>query len=155
MKRFEFKLESVLHLRARAEMDAQQIHAEAGRRLDAIMAEFTRAEQEWKQLVAELGDLQSRSFRPAERDIIWNATNNKKELCKSLVQKIELARKDVELKRQALLAARRNHESLLKMREKQRQEHVALLEQAERANLDDIINARHMVNRMSRTEAAL
>jgi flagellar export protein FliJ len=155
MKRFKFALESVLQLRARAEIEAQQHHAAAGRALDEAKAEFSVAESEWKQLVAQLGELQGSTFVPAERHIIWNATNQKKDECKALAQKVELAARELDVKRQALLAARRDHEAMLKLREKQPLEHSMAAERSDRALIDDVINARHVARRLNPNEVAL
>ena len=147
MKRFTFKLESVLQLRERAEAEAQQHHAAAGRRLEALVAELNEAEAEFKALAEQLENLQRSSFRPAEHDLLWSALNQQRDHCGRLTQKVEIARNDLEAKREMLLAARRDHEGILKMREHEEQEHARLAEQEERGMIDDIVNARHAAMR--------
>jgi len=143
MKKFQFKLESVLKLRERAETEAQQSHAAAGRRLEALLTELAQAESEFKQLAAQLQNVQQSSFRPAERDILWNGVKYQQDLCARLTQKVDFARKDLEEKLQHLLDARRDHEAMVKLLEKEQQEHNRLAELEERAMIDDIVNARH------------
>jgi len=147
MKPFKFKLESVLTLRERAETEAQQHHAAAGRRLETTLAELNEAEEELKRLTEQLACVQRSSFRPAEREILWNASKYQQELCARLTLKAETARKDLEEKRQALLDARRDHEAMMKMEEKDLQEHTRLAQQEERLMVDDIVSARHGANR--------
>ena len=147
MKAFKFKLESVLNLRERAEAEAQQHHATAGRRLEAILAELNEAEDEFKRLTEQLATMQRSSFRPAEREIVWNALAYQKDLCARLTLKAENARKELEEKRQALLNARSDHEAMMKLQEKDLQEHSRLAELAERSMIDDMVSARHTANR--------
>jgi flagellar export protein FliJ len=155
MKHFIFHLESVLQLRSRAEAEAQQLHAAAGRLLDEARAEFIAAENQWHQLVAQLGDLQKSSFNPADRAILWDATNNKKDELKALAQKVDLAAKELDLKRQVLLAARRDHEAMLKLKENRRQDYNVTAERSDRAMVDDIVNAGHMARRLDPNKVAL
>jgi len=143
MKAFKFKLESVLNLRERAMSEARQAHAAAGRLLEIALAELSDAEADHKRLAEQLGGLQRSSFRPADRERLWNALNYQKALCVELEAKAGRARAELEQKRQALLAARRDHEALLRLQEKQRTEHAQAAELAERAMIDDIVNARH------------
>jgi flagellar FliJ protein len=143
MKAFQFKLESVLQLRERNEAEAQQQHAAAGRRLEAILAELAEAEAEHKALTGQLGDMQRSTFRPAERDILWNALKYQKDHCERLKQKADNAVKDLAEKREKLLAAQSEHEAMVKLREKDQQEHNRTADKAERAMVDDLVNARH------------
>jgi flagellar export protein FliJ len=143
MKAFKFKLETVLTLREKAENEARQHHAAAGRRLEAVIAELNEAEEEQKRLTEQLEGMQRSSFRPAEREIFWNALNYQKEMCARLAVKVENARKDVEQKLQVLLDARQEHEAMMKIQEKDLQEYNREAERQERAMIDDIVTARH------------
>ena len=147
MKPFKFKLESVLNLRERAEAEAQQSHAAAGRRLEAILRDLNEAEEEHKRLNQQLAGIQRSSFRPAEREILWNALKYQKDLCGQLALKMDAARKELEVKRQALLDARRDHEAMMKMQEKDLLEHTRLAQQEEALMIDDIVSARHSARR--------
>ena len=147
MKPFKFKLESVLNLRERAEAQAQQSHAAAGRRLEEILRQLNEAEEELTRLAQQLAGLQSSSFRPAQREMLWNALKYQKDLCARLALKVDIARKDLEVKRQMLLDARRDHEAMMKMQQKNLQEHTRLAEQEERLMIDDIVSARHTAHR--------
>jgi flagellar export protein FliJ len=155
MKAFKFKLDSILKLRESAESVARQNHAAAGRRLEAIQTELNEAGEENKRLAEQLTGIQRATFRPAQREILWNALKYQQDLCARLAVKLENARKDLEERRQALLAARAAHEAMLKMLENARKEHTQLAQQEERSMIDDIINARHAAIRGPvRTEAA-
>jgi flagellar export protein FliJ len=154
MKTFKFRLTSILKLRESAETEAQQNHAAAGRRLDLILTELTQAQQDQKQSTEQLSDIQKSTFRPSDREILWNALKYQQDLCARLTVKAENARKDLEHRRQELLAARADHQALLKILEKDRREHTLLAEQEERSMIDDIVNARHAALRSpARTEA--
>jgi flagellar export protein FliJ len=143
MKPFLFKLQSVLQLRERNQAEAQQHHAAAGRRLEAILAELAEAEAEHKSLTQQLQEMQGSTFRPAEREMLWNALKYQKDLCGRLQQKSEIAAKDLEEKREKLLAAQSEHEAMVKLREKDELEYNRTAEQAERAMVDDLVNAQH------------
>jgi flagellar FliJ protein len=147
MKQYKFKLESVLSIRERAETEAQQSHAAAGRRLESILSELSEAEEELKRLNEQLEGMQRSTFRPAEREILWNALKYQKDLCARLEMKAEIARKDLEEKREVLLDARRDHEAMVKMEEKDHEEYKRLAELEERSMIDDIVSARHTTNR--------
>ena len=156
MKRFQFRLESVLHLRERAETEAQQDHAAAGRRLETTLSELSEAEAEFKRLAAQLEEIQQASFRPADREILWNASKYQQDYCGQLTQKVELARKDLEAKLQRLLTTRQDHEAMVTLMEQERREHARLAEQEERAMIDGIVNSRHSAARRRRgTEKTL
>jgi flagellar FliJ protein len=143
MKAFKFKLESVLHLRERKEAEAQQEHATAGRRLEASLTELAEAETEHKSLATQLEAMQRGNFRPAERDILWIGLNYQKSLCTRLQQRVDLAVKDLEEKREKLLQAQSEREAMVKLREKNVQEYDRAAEQAQRAMVDDLINSRY------------
>jgi flagellar protein FliJ len=143
MKQFEFKLQSVLQLRERKEAEAQQNHAAAGRRLEAILAELAEAEAEQKSLAEQLGQLQKSSFRPAQRDMLWNALKYQESLCVRLKQKSDFAIKDLAEKREKLLEAQSEREAMTKLQEKEHEEHNRTAQKQEGAMVDDIVNARH------------
>ena len=144
MKPFQFKLESVLHLRERNQTEAQQSHAAAGRRLEALVAELAEAETEHKARARELEALQRATFRPPERDILWNGLKYQKDHCGRLEQKADHAVKDLKERREKLLAAQSEHEAMVKLREKDEVEYNRVAELAERAMVDDIVNSRHV-----------
>ena len=149
MKQFQFKLESVLRLRERTESEAQQNHAAAGRRLEAVLGELAEAEAEHNALAQQLQDMQRSNFRPAERDMLWNALKYQKDHCGRLQQKADMAVKDLQEKREKLLAAQSEHEAMVKLQEKEKQEYNLLAEKEQRAVVDDIINARHSAKQNS------
>ena len=143
MKAFKFKLDSILKLRKGAESVAQQNHGAAGRRLETALSELAEAEEEQKRFIDKLAGVQRASFRPVDREILWNAFKYQKDLCGRLGVQVAGARKELEEKRQLLLAARADHEAMLKMQEKAQKEHTQLAQQEERSMIDDKVNARH------------
>jgi flagellar FliJ protein len=156
MKKFVFRLESVLQLRERGETEAQQEHAAAGRRLEAAVLEMAEAEAESKRLATQLEDVQRSAFRPADRDILWNALRYQQDYCGQMTQRVEHSRKDLEEKLQRLLTARQDHEAMVTLKEQEKKEHARLAEQEERAMIDDIVNARHTAEaKRRRTESTL
>jgi len=155
MKQFQFKLQSVLQLRERVETEAQQMHAAAGRRLEAILSELAEAEAEHKSLAEQLQNMQKSTFRPAERDMLWNALKYQKDHCGRLQQKADIAVKDLEEKRDKLLQAQSDREAMVKLQEKEQIEHNRQAENEERAMVDDISSARHTARQRdaSRTDS--
>lgn len=143
MSPFVFSLESILELRARAQKKAEEAHAGGLRSLERAETEFGRAQTDLEDLSAKLAGVQRRSFRPADRAFFWNALNYQKDFCARLSEKLERAREDAEMKRVELLEAQRAQEALLKLKEKERQEHTQLAEREDRAMVDDFVNARH------------
>jgi flagellar FliJ protein len=146
MKKFEFKLGSVLQLRERVEAEAQQHHAAAGRRLEALLAELAEAEEEHKRIAEQLENMQKSTFRPAERDMVWNSLKYQKDLCGRLQQKADFAVKDLAEKREKLLEAQSEKEAMVKLQEKEQQDYNRTAQQQESAMIDDIVNARHSAN---------
>jgi flagellar export protein FliJ len=147
MKAFKFKLESILMLREQAKAVSEQNHAAASRRLELVLLELSRAAEEAGRLAGMLERMQRTSFRPAERDVIWNGMRQQQQVCAELNAKVETARKELEEKRCALLAANADFEAMVKLREKARVDHARAAELAENAMIDDIVSARHAAMR--------
>lgn len=143
MKAFKFKLHSILTLRERAEDEAQQRHAEAGRKLDELTLELNRARSDYAGMIEKLEGVQRASFRPAERDNLWKSLKSQQEHCGSLAQKVDAARRELEHKRQALLTASTDRQAMRKMEEKGRREHTNEAQRQESSMIDEIVNARH------------
>jgi flagellar export protein FliJ len=143
MKSFTFKLDSVLNLRERAKKQAQLLYAEAGRQLEAALEEHRAALAEEQRIADSIAELQRATFRPAEREMLWKALAWQRDSCAQLLAAVDAARKELESKREALLSARREHEAMLRLREKQLTAWQRDAQLAEIAMIDDIVNARH------------
>ena len=142
MKRFQFQLESVLDFK-------QQ-------RLDALMVELNAAQAR----VAEQERIRDRAFRLlAEYDAECTAKKQagmtvveamEREVAQRVLaqrarheeDKLALARKDAEKKREEVVEARKETHSLEKLREVRRSEYDQALAKAEEKSLDDLTAAR-------------
>jgi flagellar protein FliJ len=145
VKIFRFKLQSVLELRKRAENEAQQAHAEAGRKLEAALVAVAEAEGEAQAIIEDMAAMQNSAaaFKPIDREILWNGLRAKQQLAAKLKQVAELAAKEVEEKRAKLLHAQSEYQAMERLRDKAKQTYQHEMDLRESAAIDDIVNARY------------
>lgn len=146
MKPFVFRLDTVLKIRAREEAHAREqfdlaIHARfrAQLELNEARTELVRCEE----AIAE-----KRSGRSTGGDhvVFLNAARMQRECCDRLAARLEAARKEMESRRQIFQTARRKHQAVEKLRERQLRAHAAAEERREENAISDLIISRHAMN---------
>jgi flagellar export protein FliJ len=146
MKAFSFRLETLLHLR---EMAKDKAIAEYGlsisRREDAEKA-LEERKREMEDLREEIGRRRSTGFSGAEQDAYNRSIERGKEEIIDSNSKVEEAKKIVLAKRELYLGADSQFKSMLKLKEKQRDQHIEAETKKEEMQLEDIISSRFVFN---------
>ena len=147
MKPFVFRLDSVLKIRAREEAHALEqfdhaIHArfQAQLELNEARAELDRCEE---------AITEKRSGRSTGGDhvVFLNAARMQRECCDRLAARLEAARKEMESRREIFQTARRKHQAVEKLRERQLRTHLTAEQRREETAISDLIISRHALNR--------
>jgi len=146
MKAFSFRLETLLHLR---EMAKDKAIAEYGlslsRREDAEKA-LEERKREMEDLREEIGRRRSTGFSGAEQNTYNRSIERAKEKIIDSNSKVEEAKKIVLAKRELFLRADSQFKSMLKLKEKQRDQHIEVETKKEEMQLEDIISSRFVFN---------
>jgi len=149
MRAFEFRLETLLHLR---ELAKDRAIAEYGlavsKREDAENA-LREANDGLRDLRDEIGIRRSVGFSGNDQEVFNRSLVLAKERivdCNAKVMdagKIEIAKRDL------YLQADSSYKSLLKLKEKKREEHIEYESKKEEMELEDIIGSRFVFNQAS------
>jgi len=138
MKRFRFRLEAVLGLRALAERSARERFGAAQRRLADALADLRAAEQRRLDLADALAGSRSGSFRPADQVggllALQEAERGERDAAKRHAE----ARLAGERAREEWLAARRRLQVVERLQDRARRAHREAADKAEQALLDEL-----------------
>jgi flagellar export protein FliJ len=144
MRRFKFRLETVLRHRETIESLREQEFAAAQGYLQAIEARIATLQEEFRQMVAgRPGGAQGERFDTQE---IVDRERYVETLLAAIAQmqrRAEAARVQAEEKRRALVAARQAREAVSHLRDKDLVAHVALGNKLEQEALDELATLRH------------
>jgi len=145
MKQFHFSLETVLRLRAEQLEQTRQAFAECQQWRARAVISLTAAQ-------AEIDNCQDaltarREVRTTRTDqlLFLNALQYQQSLLVRLKEELGRVERELEIRRQTMLAAQRKLDALERMREKQLAEHRAAERRHEEAELDDLITARYIM----------
>ena len=152
MKRFEFRLESVRILRQRILNEAESSYGRAVR--DRRRAENAVADGDSRlkamnaQMTPEVGGKYSPSTQSSYIESLREQDRKLQGLRTALARSLQYEAKC----RKAFIAARRDHEALVNLKERQRNQHFYHQDQLEQREMDDLFNARRQIEQ---TAAAL
>lgn len=143
MKRFVFRLDSILKMRAREEDAAREIlerflgaQRRAERDLEAGNLQLERCEQ-------ALGSQRAGKSSVYEHLIHLHAAGLQREHCGRLATLLASAVKETEAQRRVFQTARRKHQAVLRIQERHARAHAAALQRHEENEVSDFINSRH------------
>jgi flagellar protein FliJ len=142
MKRFSFKLDSVLMLRAQLERQAQQA-------LASELEHHARLEGQLATAAQRVRDAQSAGAAPGAVQFVGDlqAAQAYRERLEreQRVARATLADQEIQVaaERERLTAAARNHETLRRLKERRRGEHAAAAARAEASAMEEIALAGH------------
>lgn len=143
MKAFRFSIEAVLTVRAREEQKASEHYARAAEALGLAESELAAARAELEGYLTTIEMKRRESFRPADHQLYLNATDYQKRYCDYLTAKVARAAEIAEQHRAELLRARKKHEVVKHLKEKQRLAHQRAVLADEELTIRDLILARH------------
>ncbi len=143
MRAFKFTIEPVLILRARREHAAAEKHARAAGAQALAERELSEAESVLEAYHGTLEELRKKPFRPDEQQLYLNALDRQKDYCKRLAGEVAKAAAVTAREFAALLEARKQHEIVKHLKQKQLAAHRRACLAEEEAIIRDLIIARH------------
>jgi flagellar export protein FliJ len=115
MIRKKYSLQTVLDLREKAKDKASEVFATAVRDRDLAAARVAEAIARLEELTRMIS---GERFPAWVREQGWNALNAQRDLLRTLQNRLAQEEQKVETKRELLIAADRDHQLVLKLREK-------------------------------------
>ena len=142
MKRFLFRLEPVLGLRAAKENEAQEKYGRASQAVQRAEEDLAEAQTELDRLQEVLNTSRHGRFSKNDQIISLNAIGYQQAICQRAADRLGILKKEAAARLQDLLDARRAHEVLQRLRAKQQAQHQRETERREQVAVDDAVMAR-------------
>ena len=146
MKAFSFRLETLLHLREMAKDKAIAEYGLAIARREEAQKVLQERKRQMEDLREEIGRRRSTGFSGSEQNSYNRSIERAKEAIIDCNSNFEEAKKIAQAKRQLYLSADSQFKSLLKLKEKQRDQHIDFETKKEEMQLEDIISSRFVFN---------
>ncbi len=146
MKAFTFRLETLLHLREMSKDRAIKEYALAISKREKLEVDLKKAVKMLEGLNSEINERRARGFSGFEQDGFNQSILRSKEMIIDLNSKVAHSKNIESAKRKLYLLADSNCKSILKLKEKKKEEHIKSEEKKEETELEDIIGARFVFN---------
>ena len=149
MKAFTFRLETLLHLREMAKDKAIAEYGVAIRQREESEKLLDQGHRALDDLKQEIGVRRTVGFSGSEQEPYNRSINHAKERIIDLNARVQEARKVEDFKRNQFLETDSSYKSLLRLKEKQKEEHLEHESKKEERELGDVIGARFVFNKAS------
>ncbi len=149
MKAFEFRLETLLHLRELAKDKAIAEYGLAVSKREEAEKMLREVNDGLRELREEIRIRRSVGFSGSDQEVYNRSLVRAKERIIDCKAKVEEAEKIEFAKRDLYLQADSGYKSLLKLKEKKREEHIKYESKKEEMELEDIIGSRFVFNQAS------
>ncbi len=149
MRAFEFRLETLLHLRELAKDKAIGEYGLAVSKREEAQKKLSEANDGLRELREEIGIRRSVGFSGNDQEVFNRSLVLAKERIVDCNAKVQEAGRIEIAKRELYLQADSSYKSLLKLKEKKREEHIEYESKKEEMELEDIIGARFVFNQAS------
>jgi flagellar export protein FliJ len=149
MKAFSFRLETLLHLREMAKDRAIAEYGQSISRKEVAEKRLVARNREMENLRDEIGRRRNIGFSGNEQNNYNRSLERAKEVIIDCNSKLEEAKKIALAKRELYLHADSQFKSLLKLKEKQRDQHIEGETKKEEMQLEDIIGSRFVFNQFT------
>ena len=146
MKAFTFRLETLLHLREISKDRAIKEYAQAISKREKLELDLKKAVKMLEVLNAEINERRASGFSGFKQDGFNQSILRSKEVIIDLNSKVADSKNIESAKRNLYLRADSNCKSLLKLKEKKKEEHLKSEEKKEESELEDIIGSRFVFN---------
>ena len=146
MKAFTFRLETLLHLREISKDRAIKEYAQAISKREKLELDLKKAVKMLEVLNAEINERRASGFSGFEQDGFNQSILRSKEVIIDLNSKVADSKNIESAKRNLYLRADSDCKSLLKLKEKKKEEHLKSEEKKEESELEDIIGSRFVFN---------
>lgn len=143
MKRFAFRFDSILRLRASEEAGAREVleHSLGAQRRARRELEEARLDLDCREQA--IAGRRAGNASVNEHLILLNAARLQREHCERLAARLESATRETDARRKLFETARRKHEAILRLHERHHRAHAAAGQQEEENEISDLIMARH------------
>ena len=145
MKQFHFSLEAVLRVRTeqlektrQSFAECLQWHARAAGSVAAAQAEIDSCHE------ALTARRECRTTR-ADQLLFLNALQYQQSLLGNLKEELARVERELEIRRNAMIAAQRKLDALERLKERKRQAHQTVAQRREETMMDDLIGARYVL----------
>ena len=149
MRAFEFRLETLLHLRELAKDKAIGEYGLAVSKREEAQKKLSEANDGLRELREEIGIRRSVGFSGNDQEVFNRSLVLAKERIVDCNAKVQEAGRIEIAKRELYLQADSSYKSLFKLKEKKREEHIEYESKKEERELEDIIGARFVFNQAS------
>jgi flagellar export protein FliJ len=139
-------LETLLHLREISKDRAIKEYAQAISKREKLELDLKKAVKMLEVLNAEINERRASGFSGFEQDGFNQSILRSKEVIIDLNSKVADSKNIESAKRNLYLRADSNCKSLLKLKEKKKEEHLKSEEKKEESELEDIIGSRFVFN---------
>jgi len=146
MRAFTFRLETLLHLRELAKEKAIKEYAQSIAKRENTEKQLMNAVKELKDLNLIIGEKRRVGFSGFEQEAFNQSVLKAKEHIIDLNSKVSDRKNIEEAKRKLFLEADTNCKSLLKLKDKKKEEHLKIEIKKEETALEDVIGARFVFN---------
>ncbi|MBT3668399.1 MAG: flagellar export protein FliJ [Opitutae bacterium] len=146
MKAFSFRLDTLLHLREMAKDQAIKEYALAIKDRENAEQDLKNAVENLEGLNLEINQKRMVGFSGFEQDAFNQSILRTKELIIDFNSKLADSKNIEVAKRNLYLQSDSNCKSLLKLKEKKKDEHLKREEKKEETELEDVIGARYVFN---------
>ena len=146
MRAFTFRLETLLHLREMAKEKAVKEYAHSIAIREKTEKQLMNAVKELKDLNLIIGEKRRVGFSGFEQETFNQSVLKAKEHIIDLNSKVSDRKNIEEAKRKLFLEADTNCKSLLKLKDKKKEEHLKIEIKKEETALEDVIGARFVFN---------
>lgn len=151
MKRFDFRLKSVLVLRQRLLNEAESQYSRAIQARRGVEAQIQQAETALDSMNEMVMSVRGERFSGTQQQSYFEAMHQHRSGIKSLKEQLDKALQMEHFKRRKYIEANRDYELLEKLREKQKQKHFHEELLKEQLLQDDLFNARRAVMNAARS----
>lgn len=145
MKAFKFSLEPVLVLRHREEDAAKQSYAEAVGFRNRCQEALEQAMVDLEGLQYELSSKRQGISRRDDQILFIHAIRQQRDFCLTVTQRLGRAEQLMQVRMEAWMAARRNSDMLVRLKQKHHQRYNFEVQRLEERAIDDLVSARHVM----------
>ncbi len=146
MKAFAFRLETLLHLREIAKDNALSQYGQSVVKRESTELRLNAKKQRLLELQSEIASRRAVGFFGASQQSYQRSLESAKDDIQSCHTELQMAQNIEESKRVLYLKADSAFKSFLKLKEKKREEHMAIESKKEETEMDDLIGGRFIYN---------
>lgn len=150
MKKRRFPLKAVLDLREGKKKQAEEVLGIKAHERDQAALRVEEADQELARIALLIG---GDRFTASSRHQGWASLRTQEEICKERRQELAQAEINFQLARQDVIVASRDHELVVRLQDRWREQRVQEQAKVEELALDDFVMARRAITQTKQAQA--